>query len=100
MKVGWASIAKFDDVGRAGPGDCEQAAPIRIERFLKQTGPSTVSGLENGLPVRNGQSPIRRPATRLMIGEPRHRGILDRVDPGSLRCSSATADETDPEIVR
>ena len=96
MKVGWTSIAEFNDVGGAGPGDYEQSAPTRIEWFLKQTDPSTVSSLEDGLPVRTGHGPIGGPATRLMIGKPRHRGILDYIDPGSLRCSSATADEFDP----
>lgn len=100
MKVGWASIAEFDAVGGVRPGDYEQPAPFRIEWFLKRTGSSTVRGLEDGLTVRKGHGSIGSPATRLVIGKPRHRGILDCVDPGSLRCSSATADEIDPEIVR
>lgn len=49
MKIRWASIAEFDDVGGACPSNCEQSTPTRIERLLEQAGSSVVSGLEDGL---------------------------------------------------
>lgn len=99
-KIRWASIAQFDDVASACPSDGEQSAPIRIERLLEQAGSSTVSGLEDGPSAGKRHGPIGGAVPRLMIAEPRHRRFLNNVDPGSLRRSSATADESDPELVR
>lgn len=49
VKIRWATIAKFDDIGGVHPGNCEEPAPIRIERLLEPASSSTGSGLEDGL---------------------------------------------------